>query len=113
MVGATTSSVPKINIDRRVDKDAEIAAKLTEIDERVARLAASEARVAELESMVEKRLSEADAARAANLAQLSNRWSARDVEMTALITSSVSEQISAREGELREGLMEALSLIHI
>ena len=109
MVGATTSSVPKLNLDRRVDKDAEIAAKLTEIDERVARLAASEARVAELESMVEKRLSEADAARAANLAQLSNRWSARDVEMTALITSSVSEQISAREGELREGLKEALA----
>ena len=46
MVGATTSSVPKLNLDRRVDKDAEIAAKLTEIGERVARLAASEARVA-------------------------------------------------------------------
>mgnify|MGYP003312066935 CR=1 FL=1 len=29
MVGATTSSVPKLNLDRRVDKDAEIAAKLT------------------------------------------------------------------------------------
>ena len=105
-IGASTSSVPKLELRTG---NALMAARLTEIDERVARLAASEARLAVLEETVEKRLGEADAARAVNLAQVSERWTARDVEMNLLITSSVSEQISAREGELREGLKEALA----